>query len=496
MSKEYDALMEHHPIYGKMLGRWRFLMNSFMGGEKYKKNGYLTRYAYESEIDYEERLRQTPLDNQCRSIINVYNAFLFREPCEREFGSIETDPSLEPFLKDADLDGRSLNSFMKEASTYSSIFGHCWIVLAKPNSNARTRAEELEQEIRPYVNMITPLNVLNWEWSRSASGYYYLSYLKYIEDSEYENFTTIKEWTEDEIKTHIIDEEGKEVRETMVEPNQLARIPAIPVYSQRSPYRGIGISDIEDIADHQRKIFNELSEVEQAIRINGHPSLVKTAEVEASAGAGAIIQMPENMDPGLKPYMLAVATDTSSIYESIQQSVDAIDRMANTGAVRAKSTRTMSGVAMEVEFSMLNSRLSEKADNLELAEEHLWRIWAQYQGKSWDGEINYPDSFAIHDTDRDFVNLEVAKKTITDPRVARVIDERILELLDEDYEEILGDDDEMEHPVTTTADRSSHIQEMIMQGYTDEQILALHGEITQDDINQAKQQLLDTGSES
>lgn len=437
MSKEYDALMEHHPIYGKMLGRWRFLLNSFMGGEKYKKNGYLTRYAYESEIDYEERLRQTPLDNQCRSIINVYNAFLFREPCERDYGSLESDPSLKPFLKDADLDGRSLDSFMKEVSTYSSVFGHCWVVLAKPNSNARTRAEELQQEIRPYVNLVTPLNVLDWGWERSASGYHYLSYLKYIEDSEYENFTVIKEWTEVDIKTHIIDEEGKEVRETMVEPNQLGRIPAIPVYSQRSPYRGIGISDIEDIADHQKKIFNELSEVEQAIRINGHPSLVKTAEVEASAGAGAIIQMPENMDPGLKPYMLAVSTNTSAIYESIQESVDAIDRMANTGAVRAKSAKTMSGVAMEVEFSMLNSRLSEKADNLELAEEHLWRLWAQYQGKSWDGEVDYPDSFAIHDIDRDFENLLKAKNASTNPIVANYIDHEILELLGENADEIL-----------------------------------------------------------
>lgn len=457
MSKEYDDLKQHHPIYGKMLGRWRFLLNSFMGGEKYKKNGYLTRYAYESEIDYEERLRQTPLDNQCRSIINVYNAFLFREPCERDYGSIDSDPSLKPFLKDADLDGRSLDNFMKEVSTYSSIFGHCWMIVAKPNSNARTRAEELQQEIRPYLNLVTPINVLDWEWKRSISGYHYLSYIKYIEDSEYENFTVIKEWTEDEIKTHIVDEEGKEIRETIVDQNQLGRIPAIPVYSHRSPYRGIGISDIEDIADHQKKIFNELSEVEQAIRINGHPSLVKTAEVEASAGAGAIIQMPENMDPGLKPYMLAVSTNTTAIYESIQNSVDAIDRMANTGAVRAKSTRTMSGVAMEVEFSMLNSRLSEKADNLELAEEHMWRIWAQYQGKAWDGEVDYPNSFAIHDIDREFENLVKAKNASTNPIVANYIDHEILELLGEDADEILpeeypSEDDEFEPHIMISPD--------------------------------------------
>jgi uncharacterized protein (DUF433 family) len=34
---------------------------------------------------------------------------------------------------------------------------------------------------------------------------------------------------------------------------------------------------------------------------------------------------------------------------------------------------------------------------------------------------------------------------------------------------------------------------MIMEGYTDPQILAMHPEITQADIDAAKQQLLNTG---
>jgi hypothetical protein len=38
--------------------------------------------------------------------------------------------------------------------TYASVYGHCWAVLDKPNSNAQTRAEELNQEIRPYSKYI------------------------------------------------------------------------------------------------------------------------------------------------------------------------------------------------------------------------------------------------------------------------------------------------------------------------------------------------------
>jgi uncharacterized protein (DUF433 family) len=49
------------------------------------------------------------------------------------------------------------------------------------------------------------------------------------------------------------------------------------------------------------------------------------------------------------------------------------------------------------------------------------------------------------------------------------------------------------HPTTTTADRTAHIQQMIMDGYTDEEILAIHSEISQEDITAAKEALLDLG---
>lgn len=437
MSKEYETLLSTHELYDRLHGQWRDLLNGFMGGQVWANAGYLTRYSYESETEYVERLNNTPLDNHCKGVINVYNSFLFRDEIVRDFGTLVTDPSLEPFLEDADLEGRSFDAFMKDVSTYSSVFGHCYMLLTKPQTNARTRAEELAQAVRPYVNLLTPLTVLDWRWTRAPNGVYYISYFKYLEDSDYRSQRIVKEWTEEEIRTSVLDDEHKLVKEQMVEINQLGRIPVVCVYGQRGPYRGAGISDIEDIFGQQKAIYNEYSEIEQSIRISGHPSLVKTADVEAVAGAGAIIQMPENMDPGLRPYMLSVETDTNSIYTSIQHKVDAIDRMANTGSVRALSTRTLSGTAMEVEFAMLNSRLSSKADNLEVAEENLWRLFARYQDRVWDGEINYPDSFAIHDVDRDFNNLTRARQAATDPRVLALIDHEIIELLGEDADMIM-----------------------------------------------------------
>jgi hypothetical protein len=94
----------------------------------------------------------------------------------------------------------------------------------------------------------------------------------------------------------------------------------------------------------------------------------------------------------------------------------------------------MSGVAMETEFQLLNARLSEKADNLELAEEQMWKLWCEFMGYTWEGEIHYPGSFNIRDTQQEITQLQQAKSAATNPKVLDLIDGKIAEFLGEDPE--------------------------------------------------------------
>jgi hypothetical protein len=411
--------------------RWRFLLESYMGGEEYQRGLHLTKYVNETAGEYSARLKSTPLENHCKSVISSYISFLFREEPVREFGSIEYEPTLQEFLEDADLDGRSFNAFMKEVSVWSSVFGHVWVLVVKPNVGAVTKGDELQMGVRPYVNIITPLLVTDWTWNRLANGRYNLTYLKYIEDAN-DSISTVKEWFPTEIHTWIIDHDAKTVKEHVIEPNPLGEIPAVCAYNQKSPVRGIGISDITDIADAQKFIYNMTSEVEQSIRINGHPALVKTAGTEASAGAGAIIQMEDNLDPGLRPFILSVSTDVNQIFTAISHYSEIIDKIANTGSIRSTESRRMSGVAQEQEFQLLNARLSEKADALELVEEQIWQWFCYYQGYSWDGKVEYPDSFSIKDITNEIQQLKTARETANDPRVLDIIDQHLLVALGED----------------------------------------------------------------
>jgi hypothetical protein len=92
---------------------------------------------------------------------------------------------------------------------------------------------------------------------------------------------------------------------------------------------------------------------------------------------------------------------------------------------------------METEFTLLNSKLAEMADNLELAEEMIWRLFCEYQAQPFDVEVEYPDSFAIHDKSREITDLQTLSTCgSTDPRVLAGITASILDLLELDTDEL------------------------------------------------------------
>ena len=472
---------------------WQYYLESYMGGEDYRRAEHLTRYQLETDREYAARLRNTPLENHCKSIISVYVSFLFRQTPDRDFGSMGYMPELDSILEDADYEGRNMDSFMKQVSVWSNVFGHAWVLVSKPNIGARTRADEQAAGLRPYLCLITPLAVLDWRYTRDSVGRYKLTYFKYLEDIN-GDVKTVKEWTTTEIKTTVVDDSKKKIIEQIIDLNQLGMIPAVCAYAARSPQRGIGISSISDIADAQRYIYNATSEMDQSIRLDSHPSLVIGDEVNVSSGAGGVIQMPNGMDPALKPYVLDFGgANVGNILEVIRHTTQTIDKLANTGAIRTTETRTASGIAIQTEFELLNARLSELADSLELCEEEIWQIIAQYQGYVWDGVIHYPDSFNIRDDANELQKLQQAKAIATDPAILTAIDHELVELMDLDLGEDIAYE---EHPEldemvpTTDANRIPHIQQMIMDGLEDEQILELHPEISSSDITEAKARLL------
>jgi hypothetical protein len=449
------ALKTKHQLWHANIANWEFYIRSYLGGNDYRNGYYLHRYILETPEEYDQRIKHTPVDNHCKNVVQIYTSFLWRVPPTRDYGSLDGEQQLESFLNDADLDGRSFDTVMREVQMNASIYGNCWVVIDKPQTNLKTRAEELSQDIRPYISIYTPENVINWNYRRASSGRFYLDYLVIVEDINNER-AIVKVFTEEVISTYEIQDFEKEYAEgeaRLIEeiPNPLRKIPAVNVYNLRGAKRPIGISDLADVAYLQQSIYNDYSEKEQLIRLANHPSLVKTPNVEASAGAGSVIEMPEDIEPALKPYIIQPSgQNLDGIMKCIQNKIDAIDRITHMGSVRATTGQIASGIALQTEFQLLNARLSEKADYLENAEEHIWSLFAMWQDKEWDGQVDYPDTFDIRDWANDLQYLQMAKASgIRSETFNKELDKQIAEAVIDDNEAIKTINDEIDSTRTT-----------------------------------------------
>ena len=494
LAGEFYRNIPTHEEYSNYLPRYKYMMRSYLGGLNYKMGRYLTRYVYETEAEFLARLRQTPLDNHVKAVTHIYNSFLFRQKPKRMYGNIDGLPELEAFLKDCDMEGRSWDSFMRDVNLKSTIYGHCVVLIDRPDTVVGTRADELDQGIRPYTQIYTPENVLDWHWKRLSNGHYELQYVKFLEeDVRTERMAStyyIRTWTKDTITLEAYSEKTNKTEVVEQKINPIGVVPAVWVYANKSPIRGIGVSDIADIADAQNFLFSLYSEAEQLIRLTNHPTLVKDQQTEASAGAGAVITLGDTTNNETKPYLLQPnGSNLDAILKTIDQTIQSIDRMAHLEAIRAIETRQMSGIAQISEYQLLDAKLCEKAKNLELGEEQIWRMWSKWQGIEWDGEVKYPMAFHIRDKNLDMDLLQKAAATQRDsatatPDVKTVIDAKVKELLAEDEEELASmikpqptQTQTVHSAMNSPQDMIKHMREMVEEGFTNEQIMELHPEI-------------------
>jgi hypothetical protein len=273
MAYTRNQILDTHKDYNESIANWEFYIRSYNGGYDYTVGQYLNRYNLELDNEYHQRLYNTPCDNHCRNIIQIYSSFLFRVKPTREFGELEGEPTLSNFLKDADLDGNNFNAVIKQAQNYASIYGHVLLILDKPPVQTRTRADELSQDIRPYVSIVTPENVFDWNYTRLLNGKYELDYLKIREEVDKEGGSYFRIWTPEKIDTVYIEKYGDNPRVIDTAENQIGKIPAVILYNAKSHKRAIGQSDLSDIANLQKSIYNDYSEIEQLVRLTNHPSL-------------------------------------------------------------------------------------------------------------------------------------------------------------------------------------------------------------------------------
>lgn len=437
-----DKLKQTHPSYKRVAEQANFYYESYVGGFTYKDGAHLMPYLGENGApgnQYQKRLDSTPLDNHVQTTIDIYRSFLFRELPRRQLGILANNPLVEQFIEDTDQEGQSLNSFLKTANDLAMVTGSVWILVDKPSYRVETQAEEIANGIRAYACVYSPQNVLDWHHERAVNGKLELKFIK-VKESESSDTVVITCWYPEMVQKFTLSKtelgEWDAIISVEEYDNPLGYIPFVQHAPLRSPVKGVGNSLVADVAAQQKYIYNLLSELEQTIRISGHPTLAKTASTDATAGAGGIVTMQEDMDPGLKPYLLQPSnTGISGILEAIRNSVETVQRMTHTSAIQATNGSAQSGVALQTERQLLNAKLSDLADTLRETELAMWSIWLDWQALAMpeDFEIAYPDTFDIRDKSYEMQLLLTARSSgVNSVEFQRELDRQIIELMVED----------------------------------------------------------------
>ena len=402
-----SKLRETHELYDKNYTEWRFLLGCYEGTKELVRLGYVERNERETVTNYERRVKEAYNFGYTKSVIDLFNFYLFKKPVKRTLDKLLKDPQWEMFVKDCDLYGNAFDDFLTEMGRYASIMGYMGLLVDKSSEALETVADEIAEEVYPYIAAYFPTAILDWEFRRDKHNRPYLHYLKLLDDvgadEEEGEGETYRLWWRDHFEIwelpEVNEQTGKaaddaEAKLVKKGGNPLGVIPFVWLYNLRGTKKPIGVSDVHEVGRIDVSILRNLSQGEEIITYAAFPMMRKPMQEakpdgltppagEDDVGVTAVLEFdPEH--PESKPDWLnaAVAEPIAAILDWIVRKVSEIYRATNVGGMASMevSDAPKSGVALQAEFQLLNSNLVRKAVNLEKAERQVinyWLLWQQ-----------------------------------------------------------------------------------------------------------------------
>jgi len=400
-----DVISHRHPEYNGISSIWDFFLLSYHGGEAYTAAN-LFRYFKEGQEEFNSRVARSYRENHSRRVVDLINSYLFKEaPIRRT-----KNERLERFIEDADGKGNSLDHVMKEVSQFSSVLGRVYIVCDKKAlpEEERTGTQADNLKTTPYIYIVYPQDML--DISIDEFGVVRWALVREQERRGEESIFTAESvlkpryrlWEKG--KWSLYDEGGKEVDsgETGID-----IVPIIPVdHERRTVYSGQSL--IADIAYLDRAIFNNWSRLDTIVCDQTFSQLIfpiegmMSAVIEDKELREQFMALATNrvllysMQAGVPPQFISPdASQAEFILNMIQVQVKQLYASLGLQGEIATEVKQTTGVAKAYDFDKLNKLLANKADNLEAAEERLFKVvdkWLGLSGKP-DIEVSYPDEF-------------------------------------------------------------------------------------------------------
>jgi hypothetical protein len=431
LMRDYQALVYEHPDYVAWEPRWRKYEDLYEAEDIYR---FVHRHPRESQDMFDVRVKRGYYYNYCASVVDLVVAYLFHAPIERLPGdAIESD--VDALYQDADFSGTSYVNFMQDVATSAQIYGHCGVLVDAPQADEiESEAVRQEQGIRPYLTVVLPTQIKDWELDRHGNFKWVKIELVGESDREFraEAGGTLRRfviWNRKGWEAWDVNDDDQTATMVGDGEHSLGEVPLVICYNEKAKnHRWFGSSQLRDIADINIAILNwsSLGDEEIAERClniltmegggNDSPEILGHHNIlEYSTGA----KPPEYLTPGDTPLKL--------IGEWIDRAKDEIFRLSklsgSTGLLGVREAT--SGIAYAYEFNETNQSLGKKAEGMEQCEIAVHRLVSKWLRKEWDGKVAYPREFGVDDFLMEFQILGSARTNLTSETAIKEIEKRV-----------------------------------------------------------------------
>ena len=424
-----SELMKRSPVYTAIIQQMMNYQYAYLGGYIFKQQVRKKRPS-EDSILWNDLISNTVAQPICRYVVDTINDVLFEPGVKRDVkfatpaGSIINPDNTEwadLFMMDADLQNRSLNSFMEQVGDLTSIFGHCWVAVDMPQIDQGNLG-------RPYVCAIAPTDVWDWDWVYYG-GRPMLQYVKVkeMEDEEYfyvkcyylGDSETPSRWasykTPKMALSNVLNESA-ELLACGTFPAGMS-IPVFIAYGRRDPRTiDLGVSDIDSASDAMREHYKLECEAYTALQF-AHTIIRAEKGIPIPVHAGAIVR-------ALKDQVEAIKVDTGDVEQIIKKQADILSNLeglVGMGGQRQTRQQVASGISIVEERKQLHSVAKSKARLMEITEGMIFTFAARFMNMRWAGTVNYNTDYEAHDTNYRLALLQQAQAMVGDSEMVKAL---------------------------------------------------------------------------
>jgi hypothetical protein len=403
-----DLVKRRHPDWQEHHTRWRWLLDSLEGGERYRNAVYgydrrglpirnLVRHKREypdaregcvepvgvmggaaaTDDDYELRRARTPVPTFVAESIETHLSRIYGREVRRE-GPKE----LMSWWEDVDGLGTSIDHWMSETiAPLLLVLGQLDIWVDHPpipedvevTTLADDRALRLDRCVASYI---LPENMV-W-WQLDAMGRYAECLVRELHDkADGTSEVRYRFWTSE--TSVLLDEEGHVIESRE---HDHGRVPIVRLFDRRKARcRNIGQSRYEGIAERQREYYNRDSELILSDTTQAHPLLQAPEDyVQADGtipiGPSWLLPKKKNIQGGTTSYEgFDVVQFPKEGAESIRRNKadlrEDIDRDSALIRPATRAGEAQSGLAKMIDHQDSNHRLIKIAKVLARAEEQI-----------------------------------------------------------------------------------------------------------------------------